>query len=148
MQGIPKPLGLIVILGLATAFAGCDTGYSRDLVQHVTSLDGQIEAVIYETNGGATTSFGYEVDLRKVGDKAGVDVAELYGPVRNEGAYGVNLKWTGPGMLHVEYLRAKSIVSSRPIATVNGQRVQVSLDSGITDPAAPGGGMLRSLRKN
>ncbi len=147
MESVPRTLGLIAILGLTTLFAGCDTDYSKDIVQHVTSPDGQIEAVVYETNGGATTSFGYEVDVRKAGDGSGVNVAQLYGAVRNEGAYGVNLRWAGPEALRVEYLRAKSIVRWQPTVAVYGKQVNIALDAGISDPTAPSGGMLHNLHQ-
>jgi hypothetical protein len=128
-------------------FSGCDRGSSKDRVQSVVSPDGRIEAVVYEINGGATTSFGYEVDLQKVGDSKATNVAKLYGALQNEGAYGVSLKWPQADSLHIQYLRAKSIASSRPSATIDGQQVIVSLDAGINDPSAPGGRMLHKSQK-
>jgi hypothetical protein len=51
--------------------AGCSL-VSRDEVARVASPDGRVEAVLIETNGGATTSFGYEVHV--VFGKAGPQV--------------------------------------------------------------------------
>jgi hypothetical protein len=134
-----------VPVALAVFLSGCDRSYSKEAVQSVISPDGRVETVVYEINGGATTSFGYEVDLRTVGDSKSTNVAELYGALRNAGAYGVNVKWSHPSCLHIEYLRAKSVVSSRASATVGGQQVSVFLDAGVNDPSAPGGGMLQKL---
>jgi hypothetical protein len=38
---------------------------SRDEVARVISPDGRLEAILIETNGGATTAFGYEIWLRE-----------------------------------------------------------------------------------
>ena len=48
----------VVILSLLLSACGIA---SEDEVARVTSPDGRVEAVLIETNGGATTSFGYKV---------------------------------------------------------------------------------------
>ena len=136
-----------VLISSSVLLSSCKQRYSKDEVQRVLSPSGQVEAVVYETNGGATTSFSYEVDLQKVGDDKATDVVEIYGALRNEGAYGVDLMWSQPNSLHIRYLRAKSIVSSKSVAIVDGQQVTVYLDAGINDPSVPGGGMLHNLQK-
>ena len=108
-----------------TLLAGCGL-VSRDEVVRVASPDGRVEAVLVETNGGATTSFGYEVHVVEKGRPAGDRVAWLYGAGRNAQAYGANLKWTGENELVIEYIK-------------------VSLRSGVNDPTAPAGGMLYNL---
>ncbi|MBL8397465.1 MAG: hypothetical protein JNL84_04855 [Candidatus Accumulibacter sp.] len=49
------------VLLLAWFFSGLIGEPSKDEVARVVSPSGNIDAVLFETNGGATTSFGYEV---------------------------------------------------------------------------------------
>jgi hypothetical protein len=129
------------VLMLAVLGIGCKEQPSSYEVTHVTSPNGSLEAVLSETNGGATTSFGYEVSVGSKGAKTLTHVASLYGAVRNEQAYGVNLSWTGDHALRVQYLRAKAVQNVSKSVTVGGQQVEIELQSGIEDPAAPSGGM-------
>ena len=120
---------------------------SSDEVVRVSSPDGRVEAVLIETNGGATTAFGYEVRVLGKGGYRGDDVAWLYGAARNDSASGVNLRWAGDNELVVEYLRALEERLKMSTVHVAGRDVQVVLRSGVTDPAAPAGGMLYNLKK-
>ncbi|MFC3713147.1 hypothetical protein ACFOMD_11220 [Sphingoaurantiacus capsulatus] len=131
-------LGGLLLLGLLLNFA-C---VSRDEVSHLTSPDGAVEATLIETNGGATTSFGYEVRLRRADSWFGssTQVAYFYGAVRSECAYGVNMRWTGPTTLQLEYLRAYSAdVDDK--SRVGGKRITIAARSGVADPSAACGGM-------
>ena len=47
----------------------CVASTARDQVNSAPSPDGEVNAVLFETNGGATTSFGYEVELRDTHDQ-------------------------------------------------------------------------------
>ncbi len=120
---------------------------SGDEVARVPAPSAQVDAVLLEWNGGATTSFGYEVFIVPHGQRAssGIQVAALYGAVRNDSAYGVNLKWPTPDRLVGEYAQARQARVLAPIVNVGGERVRVSLRSGVRDSAAPGGGMLYNL---
>ena len=51
---------------LVLLLAACGV-VSRDEVAVVASPDRPLEAVLIETNGGATTSFGYEIWVREKG---------------------------------------------------------------------------------
>ncbi|MGB2715425.1 MAG: hypothetical protein WBC51_14685 [Vicinamibacterales bacterium] len=124
--------------------AGCDL-VSRDEVARVASPDGRVEAVLVETNGGATTSFGYEVHVVEKGRPVGDRVAWLYGAGRNAQAYGANLKWTGENEIVIEYLEARDQTLERKTVSVAGRVIKVSLRSGVNDPTAPAGGMLYNL---
>lgn len=128
-----------VIVGLALLMCGC---LSRDEVSRVTSPDGGVDALVFETNCGAPCSFGYEVELGTKGSRHGEQVASLDGATRNGQAWGVNLKWLGPDKLSVEYLRAEDARLLKQTVVVAGRDVSVSLRSGISDPSAPAGGML------
>jgi hypothetical protein len=76
---------LIGIVFVMLALAACFAGVSRDEVARVTSPDGTVDAVLVEVNGGATTSFGYQVFLVQRGGKRSdpSEVAELYEATRN-----------------------------------------------------------------
>jgi hypothetical protein len=106
--------------------------------------------VLVETNGGATTSFGYQVFLLprdrqpRRGDPA---VANLYGAIRSEKAYGVNLRWQDEDTLAVEYLEARNADLRNAELNVSGHAIRIIMKSGITDSVAPGGGMLFNLQK-
>jgi hypothetical protein len=132
----------------ASAVAACTFwgGSSWDEVARATAPGGLIDAVLIERNGGATTSFGYEVFVVPSGSAVQRDtpgaVASLYGAVRNDNAYGVNLRWQAPGVLAIEYRDAHRAGLNDSVVTVAGQRVRVALRPGVSDPTAPSGGML------
>lgn len=122
--------------------------FIQDEVSRATSPSGVVDAVLIETNGGATTSFGYRVVLTRSGWhwRTGTEVASLYGAVRSDRAYGANLAWQAPGELAVEYLRARQEKLELPLVEVGGQTVATTLDSGVNDPMALPGGMLYNLQ--
>jgi hypothetical protein len=118
-------------------------------VARVPSPDGRLEAILEETNGGATTSFAYDVSVVKKGERpsAPARVASFYGAVRSDSAYGVNLVWLGPTSLELQYLRAKQLKLTEAPPVVGGSKISVQLRPGISAPNAPSGGMLFNLRK-
>ena len=133
---------LPLILILLVAACGPVSG---DEVVRVASPDGRIEAVLFETNG---TSFGYEVQVLEKGKKAGDQVAKLYGAMRNDHAYGANLRWASDTELIVEFLEARDQTLEKGIVRVAGRDVNVVLKPGVPDPDAPAGGMhFNLLRK-
>lgn len=137
-------IGLLLI-ALSLVFSGCDMA-SRDEVQRAQSPDGSVDAILYETNGGATTSFGYEVELLGKGSHRGERVATLYGATRNQNAYGVNLRWSGNGELRIEYLSAIDARVFHPTMETAGRTIRVVLKSGVEDRSAPSGGMYYNLQ--
>jgi hypothetical protein len=134
---------------LLALLSSCE--WSWDEVARAPSPSGRVDAVLVERNGGATTSFGYEVFLVPGGGSAPSDskqaVAWLYGAVRSDSAYGVNLRWITPDSLGLEYLEAREAKLLQPIVTVRGDRVHIRFRSGIEDRSAPAGGMEYNLRK-
>jgi hypothetical protein len=136
---------LIIVIALSQSCLGP----SRDEVTREMSPSGNVEAVLIETNGGATTSFGYQVYVVSKGGRpgTGIQVATLYGAVRNYSAYGVNLKWDGAEKLFLEYLKADSARLLQEQATIKGEQIHVALREGVNDPDAPAGGMLYNLQK-
>ena len=140
---------LLIVVGvlLSWLFFGLVGEPSKDEVARVISPNGKIDAVLVETNGGATTSFGYEVYILEHGAQpSGSPAVFLYGAIRNQSAYGSNLKWESPNLLAVEFLSAKSKDISRSSVSIDGQSVQLAVRDGVADPTAPGGGMLYNLR--
>jgi hypothetical protein len=119
---------------------------SREEVARSKSPDGKVLAILLETNRGATTSFGYEVELRPASAQSeeGVVAANLYGAVRSGCAYGVNLRWTSPTELGLEFMEADQIKVTSEVQ-VGANTIKVAATPGVTDESAPCGGMLASL---
>jgi len=94
-------------------------------------------------------SFGYEIDLAKAGDglSSARRVAFLYGAGRSASAHGVNLRWTAPDAVAVEYLDARSAELELPAVSIGGRSISVALAPGVEDRAAPPGAMLYNLRR-
>jgi hypothetical protein len=139
---------------LATALVvSCGLLVSHDEVARATSPDGRIDAVTVEVNGGATARFGYDIYLVPRGwlSHRRVHVARFYDAVRRETpddvAYGVNVRWDSGRTVLVEYLAAQNADLLQGQAEVAGQNISVALRAGISDPAAPSGGMLYNSRK-
>jgi hypothetical protein len=135
-------LGAALFLWLYFAFQP-----SKDEVSSVASPDGGLVASLVEVNGGATTSFGYSVLLAEPGLLGRrQEVASLYGAVRNDSAYGANLRWTGANELSIEFLDAKTseVLIARP--RIAGREVAVVLRPYVRDESAPAGGMLYNLQ--
>lgn len=120
---------------------------SHDEVIRLTSPGSPpLDALLIEVNGGATSTFKYDLFVVPKGSAAsGEPVATLVGATRSEQAYGANLRWRGPAHLRVEYLQARSVRGGGAIE-VNGQSIELELVSGVTDRSAPAGGMEYNLR--
>src|SRR5262245_24814939 len=135
----------LVFLSLSLTRCGI---VSEDEVARVASPDGRVEAILIETNGGATTSFGYKVLVGERGRWfSSTQVAWLYGAGRNEHAYGANLKWHTDTELFVEYLEAQEQELKERKVYIAGRNIEIVLKSGVTDLQAPAGGMLYNLKK-
>lgn len=132
---------------LAWLFSGLIGEPSNDEVARVVSPNGKIDAVLFETNGGATTSFGYDIYVVKHGAKpSGSPAIALYGAVRSQSAYGANLKWVSSNSVAVEFLSAKSTEIKKTTLSIGDQIVQLAVHEGVEDHSAPAGGMLYNLR--
>jgi hypothetical protein len=120
---------------------------SKDEVARQLSPAGNAEAILIETNGGATTSFGYEVYVRSTINSINkIKVATFYGAIRSESAYGINLNWVSNETIELQYLRAKSAQLLEPLIVLNDVKYKVVLRSGAVDASAPAGGMLYNLQ--
>lgn len=136
------------ILATAALWGGCGILATEDVVARVASPKGGVEALLTETNAGATTAFGYFVYLARPGVpiEEGTPVAAFEAAIRNDRASGVNLRWEGEDTLVVEYLRADYVRVIRRSVTVGDHSVRIRLVEGVEDPGAPPGGMLYNLR--
>ena len=140
-------LAIGAILLMAWAFSGLVSEPSKDEVARVVSPSGEFDAVLFETNGGATTSFGYDVYVVAHGVKlSGSPAVSLYGALRNQQAYGANLVWPSADSLVVEYLSAEDAKLNTHTQSVGAQAIHIALREGIADMDAPPGGMLYNLR--
>lgn len=119
---------------------------SKDEVARVPSPDGKVDAVLVESNGGATTSFGYDVYIVRAGARvSGNSAAWLYDALRSDHAYGVNMKWDSPNRLVLEYLQARNVKLSSPHPRIDGRSFEIAIRPGTLDSGAPPGGMLYNL---
>ena len=145
-------LRLLPLLFIAVTAASCGTSnVSFDEVARATSPSGKVDAVLVEMNGGATTSFGYNIYVVPKGQpvpKPNAQIAKLYGAVRNQKAYGVNLRWEGANNVAAEYLKAENAEVLTESVEVAGEHVGIMLRPNVSDPSAPAGGMLYNLKKN
>jgi hypothetical protein len=124
---------------------GCDL-VSRDEVARVPSPDGGLEAIVIEINGGATTSFVYEVRVVATGESGGTRVAWLDAAVRSDQAYGINVRWPSAAVLCLEYFEAQTATLDAQRLRVGDREVEIRLLDGVLDPTAPPGGMRYNLR--
>jgi hypothetical protein len=105
------------------------------------SPDHALTARLFEVNGGATTDFGYRVDVeRNWPIRWSRTVASFYGAGRSACAYGVNMTWQSDNTLLLTYRGAKS-ANVDSTAQVLGRTIHVVSKTGVNDPTAPCGGM-------
>lgn len=141
-----KGLIRLALVAAALATSSCGFFYTNVEVARVTSPDGAIDAVVRETNGGATTSFGYVVSLTGAGKRHGSkSVASFYGATRSATAYGVNLNWLNANDLEIQYFQSRVAALEHSSVRINERTIQVSLKSGVEDMTAPAGGMEYNL---
>jgi hypothetical protein len=105
------------------------------------SPDGELTARLFEANSGATTDFGYQVDVERNSLLPWRHtVAGFYGAARSDCAYGVNIGWSGNDTLLLSYRDARS-ADVDSTAKVFGRTVHILSRAGVNDPSAPCGGM-------
>jgi hypothetical protein len=121
---------------------------SRDEVARVTSPSQRTDAVLIESNGGATTPFAYFIYLVPKGAPVPVrgEVARLIAATRNDQAWGVNLRWDGSAQLLIEYRDARDAQFLRDNVLVGTDSIRIALKDGVVDRSAPPGGMLYNIR--
>tara|TARA_B100000929_G_C15301421_1_gene350497 strand:+ start:142 stop:603 length:462 start_codon:yes stop_codon:yes gene_type:complete len=137
------PLAILVFVFLIALLL--DTCVSKEVVARATSPDGKVVARLYEINGGATTDFRYSVQLSRKWPRWDHEAASLYGAVRSNCAYGLNMRWRDDRTLELEYLEAKKTTFDRSLS-VAGKEISIVLRAGVNDERAACGGMLYNLQ--
>jgi len=139
------PMKNILFILLFLFISSCS---SWDEVSRVSSPNGLVDAVLIESNGGATTSFNYHIFLEreKFFGVEQIKIGNLYGAIRSKNAYGINLKWLNSTTIQLEYLRAKEIRLQLNNVDIQGVTYSIEFHSGVEDTQAPAGGMLYNLR--
>jgi len=137
-----KLFASIVTILLLSACSG-----SEDTVFKVVSPSGEVDAILMETNDGATTSFGYKVFVQEASASSSmILVANFYGATRSESAYGVNLVWNTKNILEIQYYKSSSANLVKSGVTLNNIKYLITTKSGVYDKNAPSGGMLYNLK--
>ena len=72
--------------------------------------------------------------------------ANLYGAVRSNRAYGINLKWESPDVVIVEYMDARETKQEVPSILLSGRTCASDTPHGVVGEKASAGGMLHNLR--
>jgi hypothetical protein len=128
----PLPIVAMLLAGGCTVF---DTASHVEIARAV-SPDGRVDAVVIETNGGATTSYAYDVCIAPHGEHCdrSDSVANLYASRHGNDDYGVDTRWQGNSLLRVEFGSADYSRLLEPGVRVAGREVRVELQSGVWDP--------------
>jgi len=141
------------VLLAGVAMVGCFNlagDWSADEVSRVASPGGNADAVLFEENGGATTSYAYSVYIvprgRAIDPRADSAAATFYDVTRSDSAYGVNLRWRDSSTLYLEYLYSHRTRVAEPFVKVGPHAVHLVLRKEVVDTHAPSGGMLWNLR--
>lgn len=134
-------LSLLLMLFSCTALLGsCATEVAR-----VDSPDGNHYAILTETNGGATTDFGYRVDVvsRLPFGLHGWSrqAASGYGTTRSECAYGINMRWLDARTLELSYFDTETLDHESQVGDV-----RIKVRDKVDDATALCGGMLYNLK--
>lgn len=150
------------VIATSIGFSGCAGDIvSSDEVERTTSPGKDYQCVVFERNGGATTSFAYWIYLTRfesgmnsekkkkqsLGTVKGVRIANLYEAAQNDKAYGVKVRWTNSRTIVIECLEAK-VLELLTQVQLDGSEFKVILKKGISDPAAPQGSMLYNIQKS
>ena len=141
-------LRVLALLIASLVSAGClDMSPSHDEVARLPSPDKSLDALIIESNGGATTSYWYDICLVPHGGSCSVadSVANLYGATRNDSAYGVNVAWGNGSAVEIEFLSAQRASLKSQLVRVAGRDVRLALRPGVRDANAPSGSMLYNI---
>src|SRR6267154_2903637 len=125
---------LLILAALGLLVLGLAATPSREVATRVPSPDGRWVATVVETNGGASTSFGYDVTLQRVAwPHETAKVADQYGAIRNPHSYGVNVRWGSSSNLIVEYMAAKRAAESHWFWLRMTTPIHITLRGGIDD---------------
>ena len=102
---------------------------SSEEIARLRSPTGDLDAIVVEINGGATTAFGYSVLVVSAGRTEfwGVHILSLDSAITPECARGVSLKWTAADDLEIGYRHAARVEGPQSPVLINGRFVNVQL---------------------
>jgi hypothetical protein len=134
----------LAVLAVALLSGCLDVG--SDEVARIPSPSGRWEAVVVETNGGATTSLSYQVFTVPAGAAwtGHRYVASLYAAMRSDSAHGVTPVWHGDSELSIAYQKA----DRAELGSSRRAPVRVRLMPGVSDAAARAGGTGRNRSRH
>ena len=130
---------------LSSILASCTSG---DVVARIPSPDRNLEAIVVEDSGDATTDFLYLVCIVSPGSNScekSSAAATLYGARRNNRSAGVDVEWTDEHHVIVKYMKAKTVAIPKPIVSDKGVDIYVELRSNVINDNAPDGSMWNAL---
>ena len=133
-----RGFGAAAALTFALLVAACDLNGppSREQVAWAKSPDGLTHAILIETNGGATTPFGYLVELHPADHQGQAPVrAVRLMSATSQCARGVELRWLDPGTLALRYVSASRIDMKHSVA-VGNKTVRIVAQKETRNPAA------------
>ncbi|MEX1830123.1 hypothetical protein [Luteibacter sp. CQ10] len=131
-----------LVIASLTLLAGCKQSFEA---ARVTGPDGLLDAVVLESDAGATTGYTYSVCIVVRGKPcvANALVARFDEAARSPSSWGVDVVWQSPKHLEIRYLRAKS-AELIDLEQPSSSTTRVTLKAGVDNLAAPHGPMVKS----
>lgn len=138
---------LVLILIVVFIFILANSFTSDDEVYRELSPSGDFEIIVVEGNGGAISSFWYNVYIVKRGSSINLfssNVAYYYGALRNDCAYGINVGWESENIVLIEYYSSE-ISELETSIIIDDKKIKIVSNNNVVDEFAPPGGMLYNL---
>jgi hypothetical protein len=119
---------------------------SSDIVVRTDSPKGDFVALVEETNGGRANVLTYNVLVEpKSSSNSRVFLARFVEPHRNPTASGVDVVWSAPYTVSVQYLNAAKVHIPIPAVNCGKALINVEGKSGVLNILAPPGTMLKNV---
>jgi len=138
---------MMILAGLLLSSCDITGGVGHEERAWAASPDGRTHAILIETNGGATTAFGYLVELHP-SDHQGqepIRVADFY-RVESDCEYGLDMRWKDANTL-VLGVKSADQMHVAASADVGGKHIRVIVQTKGGDSAEPCQGMKGRPRK-
>jgi hypothetical protein len=119
---------------------------SSDIVVRTDSPNGDFVALVEETKGGRANVLAYNVLVEpKSSSNSRVFLARFVEPHRNPNASGIDVIWSAPYTVSVQYLDATKVDIPVPSVHCGKALINVEGKSGVLNIAAPPGTMLKNV---
>jgi hypothetical protein len=126
----------ITLLLISAAMTGCfpdiTGGIHREIVNRISSPNGNVDAIVEVIDGGATTSRAFAVYLVPIGFKPKSDIDRekyqmvVFDGAVTEGSYGIKIHWESAFEAVVSYDRVKNTFEKKRFVEIHGNRYQIS----------------------